>query len=137
MMTIHEKIAAFSSITKEELETLSDNELDLFVRQSKIIDLARSIVVRRRVEAQSRESVRLQEARKNFAAIVSENVNRVKDLKEYSELCMLGSLMLHAEKRKDEASAIAILNKIEETLAAHNMNEPRIVAHIMRMGGER
>ena len=131
MMNVTDAINLLSTVNRETVAGLDDTEIACLADLDFIVALAKDAMRKRKVEAESKAIQDKAIARRNLGITINDMVNKVKGIKEYKELCMLGSLLAYSKKKeKTDGSILKLSMKIEEILDKHDLNDPRIVAHL-------
>lgn len=132
---INDAVETLACTLKADLSSLDDTALQNLCDLDFIVALAKSERAKRKVEAESKAQAEKANARRMMGVTINDMVNQVKSIPEYKNLVMLAGLMSYSQKRgTGEGHAVKLAVKIEETLEKYNLNDPRIVAHLVNAG---
>ena len=132
---INDAVETLACTLKADLSGLDDTALQNLCDLDFIVMMAKTERAKRKVEAESKAQAEKANARRNLGITINDMVNQVKTIPEYKELVMLAGLMSYSQKRgTGEGHAVKLAVKIEETLEKYNLNDPRIVAHLVNAG---
>jgi hypothetical protein len=131
MMNVVDSINLLSTMNREQVAGLDDTELACLADLDYIVALAKDVIRKRKVEAESKAIQDKAIARRNLGITINDMVNKVKTVPEYKELCMLGNLLAYSKKKSaGDGSSVKLTLKIESILDKHDLNDPRIIAHL-------
>lgn len=131
MMNVVDSINLLSTLNREQVAGLDDTELACLADLDYIVALAKDVIRKRKVEAESKAIQDKAIARRNLGITINDMVNKVKAVPEYKQLCMLGNLLAYSKKKAaGDGSSVKLTLKIEEILDKHDLNDPRIIAHL-------
>jgi hypothetical protein len=131
MMNVVDSINLLSTLNREQVAGLDDTELACLADLDYIVALAKDVIRKRKVEAESKAIQDKAIARRNLGITINDMVNKVKTVPEYKQLCMLGNLLAYSKKKAaGDGSSVKLTLKIEEILDKHDLNDPRIIAHL-------
>lgn len=135
---IVEAVETLSCSNREDFATLSDNELQSIIDLSYTVALARTALANRIREREDQEIKDKEKNRRQAGQSINHMVNamidQVKALKEYKNLCAMAGLMAYARKKND-AGYYNLQRQVEGILDKYNLNEPRVIAHLVNMAG--
>lgn len=132
---INDAVETLACTLKADLSTLDDTALQNLCDLDFIVAMAKSERAKRKVEAESKAIQDKAIARRNLGITINDMVNKVKTIPEYKELVMLAGLMSYSMKRgTGEGHAVKLSVKIGEILEKYDLNDPRIVAHLVNAG---
>jgi hypothetical protein len=132
---MNDAITLVACMVRTDVESMNDTELQQLCDLDYVVALAKDIRAKRKVAAESKAQAEKANARRTMGVTINDMVNRVKTIPEYKELVMLASLMSYSMKRgTGEGHAVKLSLKIEEILDKHDLNDPRIVAHLVNAG---
>jgi len=130
---IQDAITTIASMNREEVAAINDNDLDMLTDQvNYIVAVAKTEKANRQRQRDDQAIKDRETARRNMGQNINDTVNRVHALQEYGLLVNLAGLMKYA-KKKNDMGFYAIQNKIEDMLDKHDLNEPRVIAHLVNM----
>jgi hypothetical protein len=130
-MNVVDSINLLSTLNREQVAGLDDTELACLADLDYIVALAKDVIRKRKVEAESKAIQDKAIARRNLGITINDMVNKVKTVPEYKQLCMLGNLLAYSKKKAaGDGSSVKLTLKIEEILDKHDLNDPRIIAHL-------
>lgn len=129
---INDAVETLACTLKADLSSLDDTALQNLCDLDFIVAMAKSERAKRRVEAESKAIQDKAIARRNLGITINDMVHKVREIPEYKELVMLAGLMSYSQKRgTGEGHAVKLSVKIEEILDKHDLNDPRVVAHLV------
>jgi hypothetical protein len=132
---MNDAITTLACTLKTDLSNLDDTALQNLCDLDFIVAMAKSERAKRKLEAEDKAIREKAIARRNLGVTINDMVNKVKEIPEYKELVMLAGLMSYSQKRgTGEGHAVKLAVKIEEILDKHDLNDPRIVAHLVNAG---
>lgn len=132
---INDAVDTLACTLKADLSSMDDTALQNLCDLDFIVAMAKSERAKRKVAAESKAIQDKAIARRNLGITINDMVNQVKTIPEYKELVMLAGLMSYSQKRgTGEGHAVKLSVKIEETLEKYNLNDPRVVAHLVNAG---
>lgn len=135
---IVDAVETLSCTNREDFATLSDNELQSIIDLHYTVALARTALANRIREREDQEIKDREMARRQAGQSINDMVNamieQVKALKEYKNLCALAGLMAYA-RRKNDVGYFHLQRQVEGILDNYNLNEPRVIAHLVNQSG--
>jgi hypothetical protein len=131
MMNVVDAINLLSTVNREGVAGLDDTELACLADLDYVVALAKDAIRKRKLDAESKAIQDKAIARRNLGITINDMVNKVKTVPEYKQLCMLGNLLAYSKKKAaGDGSTVKLTLKIEEILDKHDLNDPRIIAHL-------
>lgn len=132
---MNDAITTLACTLKTDLSSLDDTALQNLCDLDFIVAMAKSERAKRKLEAEDKAIREKAIARRNLGVTINDMVNQVKTIPEYKELVMLAGLMSYSQKRgTGEGHAVKLSVKIEEILEKYDLNDPRVVAHLVNAG---
>jgi hypothetical protein len=132
---MNDAVTLLACANRNDIESLNDTELQQLCDLDFIVALAKDVRAKRKVAAESKAIQDKAIARRNLGITINDMVNKVKSIPEYKNLVMLAGLMSYSMKRgTGEGHAVKLSVKIEEILEKYDLNDPRIVAHLVNAG---
>ena len=132
---MNDAVTLLACANRNDIESLNDTELQQLCDLDFIVALAKDVRAKRKVAAESKAIQDKAIARRNLGITINDMVHKVREIPEYKELVMLAGLMSYSQKRgTGEGHAVKLSVKIEEILDKHDLNDPRIVAHLVNAG---
>ena len=132
---MNDAVTLLACANRNDIESLNDTELQQLCDLDFIVALAKDVSAKRKVAAESKAIQDKAIARRNLGITINDMVHKVREIPEYKELVMLAGLMSYSQKRgTGEGHAVKLSVKIEEILDKHDLNDPRIVAHLVNAG---
>ena len=133
---INDAVETLACTLKVDLSSLDDTALQNLCDLDFIVAMAKSERAKRKLEAEDKAIREKAIARRNLGVTINDMVNKVKEIPEYKQLVMLAGLMSYSQKRgTGEGHAVKLAVKIEETLEKYDLNDPRVVAHLVNAAG--
>lgn len=130
---LQDAITTIGSMSRGEVAGLSDSDLDMLTDQvNYIVSVAKTEKAIRQRQRDDQAIKDREMARRNMCQTINDTVNRVHSLQEYGLLVNLAGLMAYA-KKKNDMGFYALQNKIEDMLEKHDLNDPRVIAHLVNM----
>ena len=125
------------SMSLDQVNDLSDSDLQNLASLDVIVEKAKAIQRNRRLqkEAQAERDRIIQ--RRNLSQSINDSVNLVKEIKEYNQLLIFGSLIAYAMRTKKADQAALLSAKANDILSQYGLNDPRILAHLVNAGSQR
>ena len=132
---MNDAITLVACMVRSDVEAFDDTALQNLCDLDFIVAMAKTERAKRKLEAESKAIQDKAIARRNLGITINDMVSKVKTIPEYKELVMLAGLMSYSMKRgTGEGHAVKLSCKIEEILDKHDLNDPRIVAHLVNAG---
>jgi hypothetical protein len=133
---INDAVETLACTLKVDLSNLDDTALQNLCDLDFIVAMAKTERAKRRVEAESKAIQDKAIARRNLGVTINDMVHKVREIPEYKQLVMLAGLMSYSQKRgTGEGHAVKLAVKIEETLEKYDLNDPRVIAHLVNAAG--
>jgi hypothetical protein len=133
---MNDAITLVACMVRTDIDSMNDAELQQLCDLDYVVALAKDIRAKRRVEAESKAIQDKAIARRNLGVTINDMVHKVREIPEYKQLVMLAGLMSYSQKRgTGEGHAVKLAVKIEETLEKYDLNDPRVVAHLVNAAG--
>lgn len=132
---INDAIITLACALRADIAGLDDTALKNLCDLDFIVAMAKTERAKRKVAAEDKAIQDKAIARRNLGITINDMVNRVMTIPEYKELVMLAGLMSYSMKRgTGEGHAVKLSVKIEEILDKHDLNDPRVIAHLVNAG---